>query len=189
MLSFGLFSQNPVIMKIWQTYNTAKTNVQAQINGDIPEDHYQFILNQNLPAIGPQTITYDYYFSLVDKYDDPDYYDQNEEFFDQEVYFVEKTYNVAANEFHEEFLFENEKLIYYFYKENSGNCYEIRIYFNNNKMVRFSKTNLNSDNCEDITSQVEYGINNLPDDYNATIEKAQEDAIYIIKIFDFMNAY
>ncbi|MBN2663725.1 MAG: hypothetical protein JXR68_08760 [Bacteroidales bacterium] len=182
LLSISLISQNPTVMKIWQTYNTAKSTIEAQQNGDIPEDHYKFILNQNLPAVGPQTITYDLYFSLVEQYDDDDFYEQ-------EINIAQKSYNIAGREFTEEYLFEDEKLIYFFYKEYSDNCREIRIYFDNEEVVRFSETILNYNNCEDIISQVEYNKTNLPSDYDETVQTALSDANFIVKIFILFNVY
>lgn len=183
------FSQNQIVMKIWSSYNQAKSIVQAQKDGDIPEDHYQLTLNQNLPAIGPQSINYEIYFSLIEKYDDPDYFEDYGEYYDQEVFLIEKSYNIAGQKFYEEFLYEDEKLIFYFYKEIGDNCNEVRIYLQNDKLIRFSKTELNSDDCETISSQVEYTINNLPNEFNETVDLAITQANNLIKIFDSLNAY
>jgi len=180
--SISAFSQNATVMKIWSKYDVAKSIIDAQKNGDIPDDHYQINLNQNLPAVGPQTISYDMYFSLADNMDDDDFYDQK-------LKITEKSYNIAGNSFYEEYLFENGKLIFFFYKEKFNNCREIRVYFSQEDVVWLSETNFDEDDCQNIISQVEYSNKNLPADYNESIENAIIEAKIIMKLFNMFKVY
>ncbi len=182
LFAISVFSQNSIVFKTLTEYNSVMRHINAQKNGDIPDNHYQFILKQNLPAVGEQTINYDIYFSLDDSYDYDDFYQQN-------INYAEKNYNISDKKFHEEYLYQNDTLIYYMYKENFEGLKEIRMYFSNGKIVLLSETTFDKDNYDNIISQKDYKKSNLPDDYNEIVELAVENSKFIVNIFKKFKVY
>jgi len=182
-LTTNLFSQIEIIQKIWTEYDKTKKIAQQQLDGDISKDYFYFEINQNLPALGQKTEKYKLFYNLVEELDDDDFYEQN-------IKYVTKSYKVCDTNYTEEYLFDDkENLIYYFYKEKSNNCKEIRIYFNNKNLLRISETTFSGDNCQNLYSQVEYVSKNLPDYYKNKLVEINSDVIFIINIFDKFKTY
>ncbi|MBN2892460.1 MAG: hypothetical protein JXL97_11380 [Bacteroidales bacterium] len=127
-------AQNSDIQFIRDSYNSAQENINYQLNEEIPQDNMKITVNQNIAAIGPQTIEYTYYFDYV-FLDEPTYE------YTHKLYFATRSYNVAASLFsYEEFLYnENGELIFYFLRENSAYSeldFEIRLYYKQNQLIK-----------------------------------------------------
>lgn len=177
-----VFSQNDLIQKIWKKHSKAINYVEQQKKGNIPKNHYTIKLNQNLPGIGQQLIKYDFYFSLLEELDDPDFYEQS-------LFFVKKSYNISAQNYYEEFLFENDTLIYFMKKEKFGKYREIRCYFNRGVFFRFSESFFKEKDPEMIVSQKEYSNKNLPQEYEKIIEDIKIKTDFIFDIFNYFAVY
>jgi len=118
-----------------------------------------------MPAIGPQTITYSFYFTLdfAETEENSDYV--------HNLNFVTRKYNVAASlDSYEEFLYnEKGQLIFYYQQlETVDNVLRARCYFLNNKLVKFSLKELieegEIDNSADY-KEIYNSIYNIPEIY------------------------
>lgn len=182
--SLNVIAQNDVMQKIVKLYTEAKDIVQQQKNEDIPIDCFTYILNQNLPAIGQQTIKYDMYFTLDNNEDNGD-----EPTYLQTLKLVEKSYNIAAGKFYEEFLFDKGELVFYYGKEIYINCNEIRMYFDNKSLIKMKVTTFDADSCKTILNQETFTNKNVPSEYKDEITKQMAEANFIQNLFEASKTY
>lgn len=175
---FPIFSQTDALKNIRQQYSDVHRDIKAQKNEDIPKNHAQIIINQMMPSIGAQTIEYNFYFSLVEPVDDYS--------FDHYLSFATRKYNVAQSLFvYEEFLYDSDgNLIFYFDKELSQNCTELRCYFENNKLfkVLYKVADLEANKCPDASKYktILNSKNELPEDFSLNVIKSSADDILTI---------
>lgn len=182
MLSaFAANSQVELIENIKQNYYYVQKVIKAQITEDIPENNAKIVINQLMPAIGSQTIEYNFYFSLIELDDEVS--------FDHNLNFATRKYNVAQSMFvYEEFLFdENGDLIFYFQSEQSEICKQIRCYFNKNKLIKviYKEAELNDEyECSKYKVILE-SKNKLPEDYGlGYIQGTANDLLEIHRLLD-----
>ena len=181
-----VFSQNEDIQDIREIYYLIQEKIEHQNNGDIPEDNLQIVLNQNMPAIGPQTIDYNFYFTL-------DFDDGIGEYV-HTLDFVTRSYNIAASLYvYEEFLYNGVgDLVFYYMKYESAACKEIRFYFSNNELIKATVKELNVDgNCEEFEDfTISYqSKNEFPEFYIEEFTDIQEKSQHIKDIYKLLEDF
>mgnify|MGYP000875007147 CR=1 FL=1 len=180
-----LLSQNNDISYIQQKYKEAKANIASQEKGDIPTDCYTFELNQNLPAIGPQTITYKLYFKLEEISDIDSVFP-----YQQTLFFATRQYNIAASLFaYEEYLFDNNKLIFVFVNEKSETCVQKRFYFKNETPFLTKISKFNDIDCKELQEEAKYDSKKIPQEEKQTIEEKKAVSYLILSVFNTFKAY
>jgi hypothetical protein len=134
--SVNLSAQDSSIIKIRERY----TEIQKWIS----EEFLTPVIVTtavNRPAIGMQNTTISYYWNNMDSEsyggEEGDYVVK------RDLYFVTVEYNIAASvKYHIEYLYDDKgKLLFCFYQEAStyDNIFkEIRFYFNNDKLIKYS---------------------------------------------------
>lgn len=133
LLSSVMYSQKSDIQFIRESYNEAQEKIKHQKNDDIPQDNMKISVNQNMPAIGPQTIDYVFYFDLI--------FDEEKTEYIHSLNFATRQYNVAASVFsYEEFLYNADgELIFYFLKEENAydeKTFELRLYYKDENLIK-----------------------------------------------------
>ena len=114
-------NQQAEVTKIRQAYATAKADAdKAQKGTDPLLGHMEMTANHIEPGIGPQKETLQYYFRLTE--------DQTTGMYYHEPFLITRRYNVAAQDFYEEFLYigSDEGLNFFFQKSGDN---ETRYYF------------------------------------------------------------
>ncbi len=128
---FLLNAQNSHISKIRSDYSEIQKSIQNQ-RTDIPKNDISIIQNQNVAGIGEQKIEYKFWFDII-------YYDSDD--MKHRLDFATRKYHIAASVYsYEEFMFDNAgNLSFYYIRLNSEYekiDYEIRLYFNNKKLIK-----------------------------------------------------
>ena len=186
-LLFGnsfVFGQNDEISQIKEYYYYIQENIEHQKNGDIPADSLHIVLEQNMPAIGPQIFTYNFYFSMP--FDDETY-----EYY-HSLSFVKRTYNVAASMYvYEEFLYNGiGDLVFYYMKYETETCKEIRYYFSDKKLIKAEVRELKIDgDCQKFDNyEVVFQSNNkFPEFYTEEFTDIYEKSQNIKDIFKIID--
>lgn len=108
----GVFAQNGIIREIRDDYKNAKTAIAQQ--KEEPNMRRDIVLSttQNVPGIGPQTYTYHLYLSGESE---------------TQVFFATVSYNIAATEFTEEYLFNVNGDLQFAYMSSYG-CNDIKFH-------------------------------------------------------------
>ncbi len=182
---FILNAQEQDITKIKQLYNDAQENIAYQKNGDIPEDNIHLVINQNMPALGPQTYDYNFYFTL-------DYSEEEPGEYFHTLCFVNRSFNFAQSAFYyEEFLYDkNGDLVFYFLRMKAAFCFELRCYFKDENLIKILIKEVNSDgDCENSNDYVitHQSVNEVPynyEEYVNSIKPASEKIKNIFKTID-----
>lgn len=177
-------SQNSEIVNIKQQYYNVHQEITAQQNQDVPENNAKIIVNQTMPAIGPQTIEYNFYFQLKDLEDDVS--------FEHDLLFVTRTYNIAASYFfYEEFLYDlSGKLIFYYSSVHDTICKQLRCYFKDDVLIKviYKQADFVDFECpeNDDFNVVLESKDKLPEDYTLeTIQGTGYDMKTIYNILDY----
>lgn len=179
--SFSVFSQTKEIKQIKELYYSVQENIEQQRNEEIPQDNLQIILNQNMAAIGPQTVSYNFYFTL--KFDEEETYE-----YYHTLNFVTRSYNIAASVYYyEEFLYNDKgELIFYFLKQESEYSFEIRCYYSNNELINITIKDLKEDgnyqNSADYIQTYE-STNKIPENHEEDCKFIKLKAENILEIY------
>lgn len=176
--SFKVFCQNDEIQIIRERYNNYKSEIKAQNEGTVPEDNFKIKLCENMPAIGPKVIKYEYYFSL-------EFDEKKQEYFHQ-MNFVSRFYSVLSIYFsYEEFLFDNNNKLIFYYKKYQNEIdtpvnREIFCYFKNEELLKIIVNNAEfnyNPEIESVYTQVYESNTTIPDyfeeDYNQILKKIE----------------
>ncbi len=184
---FYTYSQNNDIDFIRDLYNQTQKKINSQKDSLVPQDNMRIVLNRNMPAIGPQKISYKFYFTLCLNESDSVYYYHK-------LDFVKCSYNFAASAFYyEEFLFDNRaNLVFYFLRYKSQITREYRCYFKDNKLIKITvkklKENGNAENFNDY-QQVFESTNKIPEYFRNDYAKINSKADDVLKIFKSVNNF
>lgn len=115
----SVFAQNSIVSDIRREYKEAKNAIAQQKEEPNLKRDIVLSTTQNVPGIGPQTFTYNLYLS-----------DESE----TKVFFATVSYNIAAADFTEEYLFDMNGDLQFAYLSSYGNSdikfHEYRLYYN-----------------------------------------------------------
>jgi len=172
-------SQTQSIQKIWQVYEQANEIRNKNSNSDF------YIVEQNhtLPEVGTQKVFYKIYFKtlLNDNIDKP---------FEQKINIVEKKYNQSKNNYSEEYLFdENNNLLYFFRKENYGQYREFRFYFNGEHVEKLTITYFDAETGKQIQKVENYTSQQANNLFIKEIEYSKNEKSKIFNIFNALKIY
>ena len=117
-----LQAQNAQVAKIRKMYAQAKETMAQKKKAELPPDETVVTSNYMAAGAGPVKDVTRYYYS--GDYDE----DLGREAY--EVYFMVRKYNVGAVDYYQEFLFDEEGDLAFYYEKNEGN--ETRFYFSKN---------------------------------------------------------
>jgi hypothetical protein len=125
-----IFAQNKKIEEIRNYYNNLNKDLQSLKESNVPCT-YEIKLQRTIPGTGPQSLLITYYFFEKDLI-----YEQGNKI---ELVKISVSYNIAARKFYREFVFKDEKLIFYFFKPDINNATnEIRNYYDDNKLILYA---------------------------------------------------
>lgn len=132
MYTMNSQSQDAVV-KIRNRYNDFQAAQKAKQSDDIPQSVVTMTIKRNLPGSGPQIVTQKIYFG--------DDYDYEEDKLILDVEFVSLSYNYAARNYYEEYLYDdNNNLIFayarYPFEDLDGDMIEARVYYENNNIIK-----------------------------------------------------
>ena len=119
-------SDNPRVAEIRKMYAKAKqdiSNAQKLAKEGLPANETVVNSNYMLPGSGPGKCTTHYYYTLEE--------DENLGRYFFSPYFITNSYNVAAHKYYQEFLYDKEGNLAFYYEKNnqSGKDEETRLYF------------------------------------------------------------
>lgn len=178
-------AQNTDIAFIQQKYKEAKSIISSMEANEIPMDFYTFVLNQNLPAIGQQTITYKLYFKLeeISNIDSVFPYQQT-------LIFATRQYNIAASVFaYEEYLFDKNQLIFVFVNEKTETCLQQRFYFKKQNIFLAKISKFSDIDCKQLLEEAKFESKKIPIETQQIIEEKKAIANIILSIFNTFKAY
>ena len=112
------------VNEIKKMYAQAKESMKYRKDAELPPDEMVVSTDYMAAGAGPIKDVYHYYFSGD--------FDENVGADMYEVYFITRNHNVGATDYYEEYLFDDNKLVFYY--EKSGDN-ETRYYFSGNKLV------------------------------------------------------
>ena len=106
--SFRLSAQD--VSSVQRAYHEVRRNITAHRDEPNTLNEMELTVRHNVPGIGPQTIRYTFYLS-------PLRYDDTGKLLPHRLLLVERSYNVAAQKFQEEFLYDDEGHLLFTYEE------------------------------------------------------------------------
>lgn len=109
------------VAKIRKAYATAKTDAEKALNGSDPLLGHMVMTNSHIePGVGPQQETLEYYYRRTE--------DQTTGMYYYKPFLITRKYNIAAQDFYEEFLYiDSDENLNFFYKKGGEN--ETRYYY------------------------------------------------------------
>lgn len=137
-------------------YRVAKEQVELNEHAqeqNVPRSDMEVISHYVIPGCGPTEEVIHYYFKLDE--------DPEQEILFYNLYFITRSFNIAARKFYQEFLFdENEGRLLFFYQSNDamdGGRNEIRYYYGKQERV---VSGSNSDLDEELASHTAHELKN-----------------------------
>lgn len=126
------------ISSIREAYRAAKEQVALNEHAqeqNVPRSDMEVVSHYVIPGCGPTEEVIHYYFNLDEDpiLETPVY----------NVYYISRSYNVAARKFYQEFLFDvHDGALQFFFQSNDaedGTCDEVRYYFSNHGISKSVK--------------------------------------------------
>ena len=118
------------ILAIRTAYRDAKQLVELNSHAQeqsVPRNDMEVVSHYVIPGCGPTEEVIHYYFTLEEN-SETDYYVNR-------PYLITRSYNVAARKFYEEFLFDKDETLLFFFQTNDaldGGTDETRYYYGKN---------------------------------------------------------
>lgn len=134
-LSLSTFTANTQnINTIKEKYYEVKQSIALQSKEVNCQNNGKISFTHNVPGIGPQTFHCTFFFTPY-QYDDEGFIKPHN------LQFVQCTFNIAARDYYEEYLYdENGNLIFAYGKgpslEDCNKSHEIRLYLNNMNLIK-----------------------------------------------------
>lgn len=143
MLIFAQEVTDAEIAVIRATYRAAKEQVELNELAEeqnVPRNDMEVVSHYVIPGCGPTEEVIHYYFTLEEN-TETDYYVNR-------LYLVTRSYNVAARKFYEEFLFDKDETLLFFFQTNDaldGGTDETRYYYGKNGIHQSIKGHAETD--------------------------------------------
>ena len=160
---------------LWQA-NQIRTNNSST-------DCYTVEQNHTLPDVGQQKVVYKIYFKTILN---DDIYKP----YEQKINIVEKKYNQSKNNFSEEYLFdENNNLLFFFRKENFGEFREFRFYFNDTKVEKLTITYFDAETGKKMQKMENYSMQQISEKFIKDVEYSISETNKIFNIFNAIKIF
>ena len=127
MLMYAQEMTDAEISAIRAAYRDAKAQValnEQAVEQDVPRNDMEVISHYVIPGCGPTEEVIHYYFFIEE---DP----ETETYFNR-LYLITRSYNVAARKFYQEFLFDKQETLLFFFQSNDaldGTTDQTRYYY------------------------------------------------------------
>ena len=131
------------IASIRAAYSAAKQQVELNSQADelnVPRSDMEIVSHYVIPGSGPTKVVIHYYFTLDEVPETSAYV--------YKPYLITRSFNLAARKFYQEFLFDKETTLLFFFQSNDtfeGDIAETRVYFGKHGVHKSVKGNATLD--------------------------------------------
>lgn len=123
-----LSAQSDAVKKIRTKYYETAAYIQSMKDGEKMNYHFSLTADHVLPGTGSQTQQIDFYFKSTEADEEGNY--------EYILLQVNRSYNISASyRVYEEFLFDDNNLVFYFERVTGVECGEKRMYFEHDRIV------------------------------------------------------
>ena len=171
-------AQSEAVKKIRAKYYETAAYIQSMKDGDKKNYHFSLTADHVLPGTGSQTQQIDFYFKSIEADDEGNY--------EYILLQVNRSYNVSMSyRVYEEFLFDDNNLVFYFERVTGVKCGEKRMYFKNEKLVDLKTKTL--PDCDEETQM--YTGKETGESFIENMAYVQRKANNLMKIFKQIEVF
>jgi len=172
-------AQEEKIKEIRRLYYEASALTDKQNKDDSPKELYSLTVNRVLPGIGPQEKNINFFYKT----------EQDDE--GQETHRLVKVHNSYTigplYRVYEEYLFENDKLIFYFERVTGDECGEMRMYFSGDRLIDMSTKQI--EGCKEESQMYAKNQKELGENYIEKIAYTQKQAKHLLSAFKSLQSF
>lgn len=170
--------------KMAAAYADSRIEAEQMMDNEAwPPSIYQTTIMQNLPGTGPHKETFRFFY-----YEEEDYESEGGPYFMRKIHFATVSYNFAARNYKEEYLFDEQgNLIYVYGRNYDTNMYvevDFRLYFDKGKLIHAMLEG--RDNEKDAFTPIPSTLP-LQDRFMHMVKQYQQDAKKVKALFEAIN--